>query len=79
MFGEETRNVRRHTFRLKSYANMTWCDYSRKLLFGLQRQGMQCTTCGYNVSLAYLDEVDSCGSAKFPVDRPPAGIGRAKS
>eukprot|EP00045_Choanoeca_perplexa_P013620 m.155058 g.155058 ORF g.155058 m.155058 type:complete len:961 (+) comp16404_c0_seq1:188-3070(+) len=74
VFGEETRNVRRHTFRLKSYANMTWCDYSRKLLFGLQRQGMQCTICGYNVSLAYLDEVDSCGSTKFPVDRPPAGI-----
>jgi hypothetical protein len=36
---------------------------------------MQCTTCGYNVSLAFLDEVDSCGNAKFPVDRPPAGIG----
>eukprot|EP00730_Choanoeca_flexa_P000412 TRINITY_DN10189_c0_g1_i2.p1 TRINITY_DN10189_c0_g1~~TRINITY_DN10189_c0_g1_i2.p1 ORF type:complete len:971 (+),score=287.30 TRINITY_DN10189_c0_g1_i2:157-3069(+) len=74
LFSEDTRNVRRHTFRVKSYANMTWCDYSRKLLFGLARQGLQCTICGYNVSPAYLDEVASCTQTKFPGDAKPAGI-----
>ena len=35
--------VKNHRFKTKSYANMTWCDSSLKPLFGLQRQGLQCT------------------------------------
>ena len=43
MPGEQVRIVKGHTFKLKSFANMTWCDYSRKLLFGIDKQGLQCT------------------------------------
>eukprot|EP00043_Microstomoeca_roanoka_P017898 m.188419 g.188419 ORF g.188419 m.188419 type:complete len:948 (+) comp16723_c4_seq1:196-3039(+) len=52
--------VKGHRFKVKSYANMTWCDSSLKPLFGLQTQGLQCTVCGYNVSRQYLYQVPSC-------------------
>ncbi|EGD73087.1 hypothetical protein PTSG_04801 [Salpingoeca rosetta] len=66
--------VKGHRFKLKSYANMTWCDSSLKPLFGLQTQGLQCTVCGYNVSRQYLYQVPSCQPEMAITHSPlPAG------
>eukprot|EP00049_Salpingoeca_infusionum_P002946 m.61506 g.61506 ORF g.61506 m.61506 type:complete len:953 (+) comp11868_c2_seq1:125-2983(+) len=67
--------VKSHKFKVKSFANLAWCDYSRKLLFGLARQGLQCTECGYTVSRQFLYHVPSCQpeTAKIDLGPPPPG------
>lgn len=38
-----------HTFQVHSYTRPTVCQYCKKLLRGLFKQGMQCNDCHYNV------------------------------
>ncbi|ORY94157.1 integral peroxisomal membrane peroxin-domain-containing protein [Syncephalastrum racemosum] len=37
-----------HRFKRKNFQGLIYCDYCEKLLWGLARQGVQCTECGYN-------------------------------
>lgn len=38
-----------HTFQVHTYTRPTVCQYCKKLLRGLFKQGLQCNDCNYNV------------------------------
>jgi glutaredoxin len=38
-----------HTFQVHTYTRPTVCQYCKKLLRGLFKQGMQCNDCHYNI------------------------------
>ncbi|PSN49780.1 Serine/threonine-protein kinase D1 [Blattella germanica] len=46
-----------HTFVLHSYMKPTVCQYCRKLLRGLMKQGMQCKDCHYNAHKKCIDKI----------------------
>ncbi|KAI7880912.1 hypothetical protein K492DRAFT_71331 [Lichtheimia hyalospora FSU 10163] len=37
-----------HRFKYKNFHGLVYCDYCEKLLWGLSRQGVQCSECGYS-------------------------------
>ncbi|TNM93623.1 hypothetical protein fugu_001799 [Takifugu bimaculatus] len=47
-YGDRCRPQVPHTFHIHSYTKPTVCQYCRKLLRGLFRQGLQCSDCGFN-------------------------------
>lgn len=63
--------IRGHKFRVKSFANPMYCDVSGMLLLGLERQGFQCVTCGFNVSRFFADEVPSCQPEVVHINNEP--------
>ncbi|KAL3287930.1 hypothetical protein HHI36_002386 [Cryptolaemus montrouzieri] len=46
-----------HTFVLHSYTRPTVCQYCKKLLKGLFKQGLQCKDCNYNAHKKCLDKI----------------------
>ncbi|XP_018321505.1 serine/threonine-protein kinase D3 [Agrilus planipennis] len=46
-----------HTFVLHNYTRPTVCQYCKKLLKGLFKQGMQCKDCGCNAHKKCLDKI----------------------
>lgn len=59
-----------HTFIIHSYTKPTICQYCKKLLKGVFKQGMQCKNCNYNAHKKCIefvpkncvnDEIDSNG------------------
>ncbi|XP_071961798.1 serine/threonine-protein kinase D1-like isoform X2 [Antedon mediterranea] len=72
-----------HTFVIHNYAKPTVCQFCRKLLVGLFRQGMQCKDCKFNCHKKCCDKVakdclgeaalreGSCGSLKETDDGQP--------
>lgn len=55
-----------HTFAIHSYTRPTICQYCKKLLGGLFKQGLQCKDCHYNTHKRCLDKVPkSCTSETY--------------
>ncbi|XP_064489728.1 serine/threonine-protein kinase D3-like isoform X2 [Ornithodoros turicata] len=54
-----------HTFMVHSYAKPTVCQYCKRLLKGIFRQGMQCKDCKFNVHKRCMDRIpmDCTGEA----------------
>ncbi|KAG1556304.1 hypothetical protein G6F49_006389 [Rhizopus delemar] len=52
--------IKYHVFTEKNFKGLVYCDYCDNLLWGLARQGVQCTECGYNCHIACSDKVIQC-------------------
>lgn len=46
-----------HTFVLHTYTRPTVCQYCKKLLKGLFKQGLQCKDCNYNAHKKCLQKI----------------------
>lgn len=46
-----------HTFVLHTYTRPTICQYCKKLLKGLFKQGLQCKDCNYNAHKKCVDKI----------------------
>ncbi|CAH1364769.1 serine/threonine-protein kinase D3 isoform X1 [Tenebrio molitor] len=57
-----------HTFVLHSYTRPTVCQYCKKLLKGLFKQGLQCKDCNYNAHKKCLDKVPKDCTGELPKD-----------
>jgi hypothetical protein len=68
---------RHHRFIVKSFSNKAFCDISRRLLPGVERQGLQCTVCGLITSRSFLDEVVPCQPdvVRYNPEPVPPGVG----
>ncbi|XP_068726075.1 phosphatidylinositol 3-kinase regulatory subunit alpha-like [Montipora capricornis] len=50
-----------HFFKEQNYVTLQWCDKCGKCLWGLYRQGVQCTECGFQCHrMCSFDNVVSC-------------------
>lgn len=51
-----------HKFKTTTYLHPTWCNHCGSLLYGLMKQGKQCTDCGINVHHRCQENVPkTCG------------------
>lgn len=70
--GSRTGTVSRmkipHTFQVHTYTRPTVCQYCKKLLRGLFKQGVQCNDCHYNVHKKCVEFVPKDCESKFQVD-----------
>ncbi|KAJ8924394.1 hypothetical protein NQ315_007190 [Exocentrus adspersus] len=57
-----------HTFVLHSYTRPTVCQYCKKLLKGLFKQGLQCKDCNYNAHKKCIDKVPKDCTGELPKD-----------
>ncbi|CAG9834220.1 unnamed protein product [Diabrotica balteata] len=57
-----------HTFVLHSYTRPTVCQYCKKLLKGLFKQGLQCKDCNYNAHKKCLQKVPKDCTGELPRD-----------
>ncbi|XP_063918523.1 serine/threonine-protein kinase D3 isoform X3 [Zophobas morio] len=57
-----------HTFVLHSYTRPTVCQYCKKLLKGLFKQGLQCKDCNYNAHKKCVDKVPKDCTGELPKD-----------
>lgn len=57
-----------HTFVLHSYTRPTICQYCKKLLRGLFKQGLQCKDCNYNAHKKCIDKIPKDCTAELPRD-----------
>ncbi|VEN36806.1 unnamed protein product [Callosobruchus maculatus] len=55
-----------HTFVLHTYTRPTVCQYCRKLLKGLFKQGLQCKDCNYNVHKKCLQKAPKDCTGELP-------------
>lgn len=55
-----------HTFVLHSYTRPTVCQYCRKLLKGLFKQGMQCKDCNYNAHKKCIENIPKDCTGELP-------------
>lgn len=55
-----------HTFVLHSYTRPTVCQYCKKLLKGLFKQGLQCKDCNYNAHKKCLEKVPKDCTGELP-------------
>lgn len=57
-----------HTFVLHTYTRPTICQYCKKLLKGLFKQGLQCKDCNYNAHKKCIDKVPKDCTGELPKD-----------
>ncbi|KAJ8937570.1 hypothetical protein NQ318_023100 [Aromia moschata] len=57
-----------HTFVLHSYTRPTVCQYCKKLLKGLFKQGLQCKDCNYNAHKKCIDKAPKDCTGELPRD-----------
>lgn len=57
-----------HTFVLHTYTRPTVCQYCKKLLKGLFKQGLQCKDCNYNAHKKCIDKVPKDCTGELPKD-----------
>ncbi|XP_057667388.1 serine/threonine-protein kinase D3 [Diorhabda carinulata] len=57
-----------HTFVLHTYTRPTVCQYCKKLLKGLFKQGLQCKDCNYNAHKKCLQKVPKDCTGELPRD-----------
>lgn len=58
-----------HTFSVHTYTRPTVCQFCKKLLRGLFKQGVQCKDCQYNAHKKCIDKVPKdCAGEKEPTD-----------
>lgn len=57
-----------HTFVLHTYTRPTVCQYCKKLLKGLFKQGLQCKDCNYNAHKKCLQKVPKDCTGEFYSD-----------
>ncbi|KAI9289012.1 integral peroxisomal membrane peroxin-domain-containing protein [Umbelopsis sp. AD052] len=63
-----------HHFEENTFANLTYCDYCSKLLWGLAKQGLECSECQYVCHNKCASSAPSCQSVKAnPPARPNGG------
>ncbi|XP_050297464.1 serine/threonine-protein kinase D3 [Anthonomus grandis grandis] len=55
-----------HTFVIHSYTRPTVCQYCKKLLKGLFKQGLQCKDCNYNAHKKCLEKVPKDCTGELP-------------
>ncbi|XP_008195845.2 serine/threonine-protein kinase D3 isoform X1 [Tribolium castaneum] len=55
-----------HTFVLHTYTRPTVCQYCKKLLKGLFKQGLQCKDCNYNAHKKCMDKVPKDCTGEVP-------------
>ncbi|CAM0142138.1 ARS-binding factor 1 [Umbelopsis sp. WA50703] len=69
-----------HSFEEKTFANLTYCDYCSKLLWGLAKQGLECSECHYICHSKCSGSAPSCQSVKAkPPSRQQSGDSSIKS
>lgn len=67
-----------HTFVVHNYTRPTVCQYCKKLLRGLFKQGVQCRDCHYNAHKKCVDKVPKdCESTFVTEQNENSGNGRA--
>ncbi|CAO3650317.1 unnamed protein product [Cunninghamella blakesleeana] len=54
-----------HSFKEKSFGKLTYCDHCSGLLWGLARQGVKCTVCGYVCHHACQRNVPLCSRNNY--------------
>nr|CAD7195172.1 unnamed protein product [Timema douglasi] len=69
-----------HTFVLHSYTRPTVCQFCRKLLKGLFKQGLQCKDCQYNAHKKCIDKIPKDCTGERPNNQtgneyPDSGVG----
>ncbi|KAI9302304.1 integral peroxisomal membrane peroxin-domain-containing protein [Cunninghamella echinulata] len=52
--------IKFHRFKLTTFHGLVYCDYCSKVLWGLARQGVQCTECGYHCHETCKDMALQC-------------------
>ncbi|CAH1164122.1 unnamed protein product [Phaedon cochleariae] len=57
-----------HTFVLHTYTRPTVCQYCKKLLKGLYKQGLQCKDCNYNAHKKCIPKVPKDCTGELPRD-----------
>ncbi|UYV75301.1 PRKD1 [Cordylochernes scorpioides] len=55
-----------HTFMIHSYTRPTICQYCKKLLKGIYRQGMQCKDCKFNVHKRCMENIPKNCTGEAP-------------
>lgn len=66
--GTITRMKIPHTFQVHTYTRPTVCQYCKKLLRGLFKQGMQCNDCHYNVHKKCVELVPKDCESNYQID-----------
>lgn len=64
-----------HTFQVHTYTRPTVCQYCKKLLRGLFKQGLQCNDCHYNVHKKCVEFVPKDCENNYNVDAISDGNG----
>ncbi|KAI8332856.1 integral peroxisomal membrane peroxin-domain-containing protein, partial [Chlamydoabsidia padenii] len=49
-----------HQFNVTTFHGLVYCDYCSKMLWGLARQGVQCSECGYHCHVTCKDMALQC-------------------
>lgn len=57
-----------HTFVIHTYTRPTICQYCKKLLKGIYKQGVQCKDCHYNVHKKCMEFVPKDCISDYPID-----------
>jgi protein kinase D len=57
-----------HTFQVHTYTRPTVCQYCKKVLLGLFKQGLQCNDCHYNVHKKCVEFVPKDCESNFSID-----------
>ena len=66
-----------HSFISKNFSVPTWCDKCKKFIWGLTRNGLSCSACGYNVHKDCRPSIpNNCGLAYSSTDLGPAPMKR---
>ncbi|XP_040569442.1 uncharacterized protein [Lepeophtheirus salmonis] len=71
LFGRNKKSlqVQGHNFELKQYYEVTYCNQSQIMIWGIGPQGYRCSNCGFDVYRKYVQHVEETCVATGPSSR----------